>query len=136
MSTRADNPCKTPTPVDRTVRRTLTNELPLGLRRVYTRVLGHTLNQGVPVKPDALAVLLTVLDERFDEPLRFSPEMVEQLLWYEVAEFCAEHSLEAPIGCGEALFALVAISIADESLGARAEDPEAVFGVLRQLSSV
>ena len=103
---------------------------------MYRRVLEHTLKQGVPVQANALAVVLTVLDERFDEPLRFRAEMVEQLLWYEIAEFCAEHRLDAPKGCADALFAVIAISLADEQLGARAEDPEAVFGALRQLSSV
>jgi len=134
MSSHADFPRSEPVHVGTEIRRALTGELPVQLRRVYRSVLEHTLSQGVPVDPSAVAVVLSVLDERCEDPLLFIPERIEQLVWFEVAEFCAENRITVPQRCVEALFAVMAISLADPTLGARAEDPEAVFGALAALS--
>ena len=121
--------------IDRLVRRTLVQELPAPLRQLYRTVLITTLGEGLPVDPDALAVLLSTLDECADDPMRIHSALVEQLLWFEIAAFCARNQLEVPSGCAAALFAAVAIAMGDETVPLRVENPEAVFGVLSQLSS-
>lgn len=119
--------------IDRTVRRALVQELPEPLRRLYRSVLVTTMRQGLPVDPDALAVVLSVIDECAEEPSLVTCELVQQLLWYEIAAFCARSHIEVPIDCTEALFALVAIGVADETVPLRVKDPEKTFGVLNQL---
>ncbi len=119
--------------IDRTVRRALVEELPESLRQLYRSVLITTLREGLPADPDALAVVLSTLDERADDPLRINSEIVQQLLWFEIAAFCARSHLEVPGSCGAALFAVVAIGIAEEKVALRVEDPEAVFGALGAL---
>ena len=122
-------------PIDRAVRRTLAAELPVPLRRVYGRVLEHTLREGVPVDADALAVVLSVMDERFDDPLCFEPERIEELIWFAIAAFCEANELSRPTRCVEALFAVVVIGLSDPALGAVAQDRKGCFAVLRQLST-
>lgn len=133
MSNNAASRSRQLAPIDRQSRRALANELPVSLRRIYKQTLLATLREGLPVDPDALVILLSVLDESAEDPLRFCPEFVEQLLWCEITSFCAEHEVHAPEGCGAALFAVLALGMADESFGVRVEDPEKVFGVLDQL---
>ena len=121
--------------IDRIVRRALVQELPVPLRQLYRSVLITTLSEGLPVDPDALAVLLSTLDECADDPMRINSALIEQLLWFEIAAFCARSQLQVPSGCAAALFAAVAIVMGDEAVSLRVEDPEAVFGVLSQLSA-
>lgn len=112
----------------------MVNELPESLRRLYRRILVETLREGVPVCPDALAVLFSALDESAEDPLHIRCELVERLLWFEIASFCESNNLAVPAGCADALFATLAIGVAESGTGLRVEDPEAAFGVLSQLS--
>ena len=123
-------------PIDRAVRRAMVNELPESLRRLYRRILIETLREGVPVCPDALAVLFSALDESAEDPLHIRCELVERLLWFEIASFCESNNLAVPAGCADALFATLAIGVGESGSGLRVEDPEAAFGVLAELSSV
>ena len=134
MSTHANTSRNAARTIDIELRRTLTAELPPALRRLYRRVLEETLAQGVPVDAGAVAVVLSVMDENFEDPLHFAPERMEELLWFAVTAFCDSFGLAVPGACAEALFAIVAIGLACPTIGANAKDPEAIFGVLRQLS--
>lgn len=133
MSKRAPSTHRRTTCLDRGRRRALANELPEPLRVVYRRVLATSLREGVPVDPSALVVILSVLDEICEDPLRFGAPLVEKLLWHEIATFCASNEIEMPSSCSEALFALLVIGHGDETLRIELDDAQSVFRVLSDL---
>lgn len=135
MSNHAPTTSPSDTNLERRRRRALVNELPEPLRLVYRRVLIVSLSQGVPIDPNALVVILCVLDEICEDPLRFTVPLVEKLMWHEVALFCMTHSIEMPTGSSEALFAVLAIGHGDDTLNVELEDPQAIFETLGTLAS-
>jgi len=122
--------------LDRDARKALVAELPAELRRVYTAVLEQTLLSGAPVDPGALVVVLSALDDQGDDALTYRSSSLQALCWFGVTEFCADLGLATPPGCAEALFATVAITIADARFPT-AGDPQAdVFAALREVTSI
>lgn len=117
-------------------RRILVAELPPALRCLYSRVLATTLGEGVPVAPNATAVLLSTLDESYDDPMRFTKGRIEELVWFRLDEFCQRNALLIPKGWERALFATLAIAAGDPAVGCRVEDPREVFNAISQLTGI
>ena len=103
-------------------RREMRNGLPHDLRVLYRAVLIDTIRNGVPVDPSALAVVLAAHHSIADEPLAFTGEHVEQLLWFGIHEYCEDLGIVTPSGCFDALHAALATATAS-SLLARQSDP-------------
>lgn len=116
-------------------RRALVAELPVVLRRMYRRVLVTTLREGVPVDASATVIVLSALDESYDDPMCFTAERVEELAWVHIGSFCAANMLAAPSQWDRALFSIMALAVADPSMGCDVEDPREVFHTLSQLTS-
>ncbi len=122
--------------VDSAARKALVAELPPVLRRVYTAVLEHTLASGAPADPAALVIVLSALDELSEDPLDFRAEAVQELLWFGISQFCADLRLVAPTRCTEALFATVALTIADDRFATGGDPLPEVFAAMRELTQV
>ena len=136
MSHSASPDTSTGRTVDSTARKALVAELPPVLRRVYTAVLEHTLASGAPVDPAALVIVLSALDDLSDDPLAFRAEAIRELLWFGIAQFCADLGLVAPPRCAEALFATAALTIADDRFATTGDPLPEVFAAMRELTQV
>ncbi len=137
MSNTASTPdASTDRPIDPAARKALLGELPVVLRRVYTAVLEHTLANGAPVDPSSLVVVLSALDDALENPLDLRAEAMQELLWYGIGRFCADLGLSAPPGCGEALFATLAVTVADERFETSGDPLGDVFAAVRELTHV
>jgi hypothetical protein len=136
MSNTSENPpVPTTKPVDRVVRRALVAELPDELRAVRMTVLRETLASGVPVHPEALAVVLAAHHDFADSVLTFTASHVEELLWFGVSEFCEDLGLDLPDGCPAALYAILAVVCAGELLDAASDPVTEVFAAFHQLAA-
>jgi len=134
-STSENPPVPTTKPVDRVIRRTLVAELPDELRSVRVAVLRETLANGVPVRPEALAVVLATHHDLADSPLRFTASHVEELLWFGLSEFCEDLGLDLPNGCPEALHAFLAVVCAGDLLDDASDSVTEVFAAFNQLAA-
>ena len=124
-----------PLAVDRTIRKALLSELPVILRSQHVEVLAHTLRNGVPVSPAALAVVLSAHDDMAVVPMRFTAEHVQELLWFGLTEFCEDYGIAMPEGCQEALHALLSISVATDVLDTDGDSVGEIFAAFRQLAA-
>ncbi len=114
-------------------RREIRTSLPESLRRLYCEVLADTLRNGVPVCASALAVVLGAHHAIAEEPLAFTGQQVEQLVWYAIADFCEDRELVVPAGCFEALHATLATATASSVLAIQSDNPRALFTALETL---
>ena len=136
MSNTSENPpVAEANPVDRATRRALVAELPSELRAVRMTILRDTLANGVPVRPEALAVVLAAHHDLADSALTFTAEHVQELLWFGVSEFCEDLGLELPNGCPEALHAFLAVVCAGELLDEASDSITEVFAAFHQLAA-
>jgi len=119
--------------VDRDMRRALVAELPEELRAVRLTVLRDTLANGVPVRPEALAVVLAAHHDLADSALTFTAAHVQELLWFGVSEFCEDLGLGLPDGCPEALHAFLAVVCAGDLLDETSDSVTEVFAAFHQL---
>jgi hypothetical protein len=118
---------------ERTACRMLARELPQSLRDLRVTVMRETLANGVPVSPAALTVVLSVQDEQSEEPLRFTVDGVEQMLWYGIDAFCEELAIDVPEGCAAALHAVLAAAVRLELLGEQSDATADLFRAMRGL---
>ncbi len=136
MSNTSENPpVPSVKPVDRAMRRALLAELPQELRAVRMIVLRDTLANGIPVRPEALAVVLAAHHDLAESALTFTAAHVQELLWFGVSEFCDDLGLELPDGCPEALHAFLAVVCAGELLDAASDPVTEVFAAFHQLAA-
>ena len=137
MTSSASSSTATPTcQIDRASRRALVEELPPVLRRANRFVLAETLANGVPVDAGELAIVLSVLDEHSDSPLEFRAEAVQELVWFGIAQFCADMGLTVPPHCGSTLFAVLALLVGSDSFVTSGDEPAALFAAVRELTPV
>ena len=136
MSNTSENPpVPTAKPVDRDTRRALVAELPEQLRSVRLTVLRDTLANGVPVRPEALAVVLAAHHDLADSTFTFTAAHVQELLWFGVSEFCEDLGLELPDRCPEALHAFLAVVCVGELLDEASDSVTEVFAAFHQLAA-
>jgi hypothetical protein len=136
MSNTTNSSPETPLLVsDRSVRRALLAELPVSLRRLHVSVLADTLANGVPVRPAALAVVLSAHDDLAEACLRFTSEHVNELLWCGIAEFCEDYGIAMPDGCAEALYSVLATASASGILEADSDAVADLFAAFRELAA-
>ena len=114
-------------------RREIKDGLPVCLRELYHAVLLDTLRNGVPVRADALAVVLGAHCSLVDEPLAFTGEHVEQLLWFGIDDYCEDEGVITPVGCHQALHAALATAAASSLLSRSADEPRELFDALDSL---
>jgi len=133
----SDSPNTSPAPrrVDRSHRRALLHELDDRTRSLHVSVLSHTLAEGVPVNPSALAVVLSAHDDLANETLCFSAEHVTELVWCGIADFCDDYGLAMPDGCSEALHAVLAIGTATSAFSPRSDPSADLFSAFRELAA-
>ncbi len=127
------SPLTSPAVDERTACRMLARELPRSLRDLRVAVMRETLANGVPVSPAALTVVLSVQDEQSEDPLRFTAEGVEQMLWFGIDAFCEELAIGIPPGCGAALHALLATIVRLELLAPGSDPAGELFAAIRGL---
>lgn len=137
MSNSTAKPPTAPSPkaIDRTVRRAIVAELPIELRVLRRRVLTETMANGVPVRPAALCAVLAAHNDVADAPLTFTAEHIEELLWYGVNDYCEDIGLVIPVGCAEALHAVLATASALDFFDANSDPIADVFGAFHQLAA-
>lgn len=112
------------------LRRGLRDSLPAPLRDLYRTVLVDTLRNGVPVSASALVIVLGAHGATSNEPLVFTAEHVEQLLWFAIDDFCEDRDLVVPKGCLEALHAVLATAATSSLLSSQSDQPGELFRAL------
>ena len=119
--------------IDKEQRRYLRAELPDCLNDLYKVVLTDSLRSGVPIRPDALVVVLSAHVEMVHDPLVFTNEHVQELLWFGIHEFCEDRSLIVPERCFEALHAVLASATKAEILSENSDRPGELLSALQSV---
>jgi hypothetical protein len=82
--------------------------LPVWLRRFRVEVLLWAFREGRPVDAAALTALLGAKHARDDEPFhQWSRHTVRALLWFEVADWCADHGVEPTAAAAATMWTLL-----------------------------
>lgn len=93
----------------------------------------ETLANGVPVEPRALTVVLSALAELTAGSLVVTGAGVERLLWVGIENFCEEEGLDMPVGCVDALHAVLAVATATNALARGSDRPAKLFAPLHEM---
>ncbi|MGI9607112.1 MAG: hypothetical protein ACR2P0_13325 [Acidimicrobiales bacterium] len=118
---------------ERTAYKALVGELPEELRNLRVAVLIETLSAGSPANPAAVTAVLSAHDDRADQPMRWTRDHVEELLWIGIDDFCREYDLPRPEGCPEALHAILGVATRCKLLAPGSDRTCELFGPVRQL---
>ena len=87
----------------------------------------------MPIRPDALVVVLSAHVDMVDDPLVFTNEHVQELLWFGIHEFCEDRSLIVPDQCFEALHAVVATATTGEILSKESDRPSELLSAIQSV---
>lgn len=94
----------TPEPVITDRRARDLTQLPPHVRQLRRTILAEALAQGTPINPDAVSVILAA-KMASDAPLMlFTEDIVWDLVWFDICNWCGLRRLDIPWGITEAMW--------------------------------
>lgn len=82
-------------------------QLPPQVRQLRRAVLAAGLQAGVSINPDAVSVILAAKMANQSPLLYFTEDMVWDLLWFDICNWCGQRRIDVPVGVPQAMWLLL-----------------------------
>lgn len=105
-------------------------QFPPQVRALRRTVLAAGLQSGVALNPDAVSVILAAKMANQSPLLYFTEDMVWDLLWFDICNWCGQRRIDVPSGVPEAMWALLDYLDAADMLDPTSDDLEDLSGPL------